>query len=330
MEIEVATQHIQISIELLLKLTSALPFDLYVKRTETKFSKLIKKNEVLDVERINNYAHKGIKFFYIDQSDYHIYTQYIYDLSTKLRDKSTKEAEALELLKELVVLSVHELTTSYNLSHESASSAALVVSESINYIEKDIRFAIKLINMLSERQYLLKKSIATSIFSILLAKEMGIISKSNLQLIGLGALFHDIGIAMISFDPEAIYEINRDQRIELNRHPELGKQAVDTNKSMPQGVSLIIQQHHEQPNGLGYPGRLKDSQIYPPAKIVAVTSSFIALVSHRTFRQAVSNDEALRLMEESAGKYDQVILKAFKDLLSPETKKERIKASTYS
>lgn len=36
-------RYIQISIELLLKLQILLPFDLYIKRTETKFSRLLKK-----------------------------------------------------------------------------------------------------------------------------------------------------------------------------------------------------------------------------------------------------------------------------------------------
>ncbi len=324
-------RYIQISIELLLKLQILLPFDLYIKRTETKFSRLLKKDEQIDVERVGSYAAKGIEYFYVTEPDYQIYTRYVLDLSTKLRENTgNRTGKELEVLKELIVLSVHELSTKYHLSHEASSSAALVVAESISFIEKDIRFAIKLINLLASREYLLKKSIAVSIFSILLAKELGIISKNNLQIIGLGALFHDIGTSMLSFDPEATYELTRDQRVELNRHPELGKQAVDTNKSLPQSVALIIQQHHEQPNGLGYPGRLKDSQIFPPAKIVAITSSFIALVSHRSYREAVTTEEALRLLEDSAGKFDNIGLKAFKDLLNPKDKQDKARASTYS
>lgn len=324
-------KYIQISIELLLKLQILLPFDLYIKRTETKFSRLLKKDEQIDVERVNSYAAKGIEYFYVTEPDYQIYSRYVLDLSSKLREQDgARTGKELEILKELVILSVHEISTKYKLSSEGASSAALVITESIAFIEKDMRFAIKLINLLASREYLLKKSISVSIFSILLAKELGIVSKSNLQIIGLGALFHDIGTSMLSFDPEETYELTRDQRIELNRHPELGKQAIDTNKSLPQGVALIIQQHHEQPNGLGYPGRLKDIQIFPPAKIVSITSSFIALVSHRSYREAVTTEEAFRLLEDSAGKFDNVGLKAFRDLLNPKDKQDKVRASTYS
>lgn len=326
------SEYLEVSIALLLKVKRPLFFDLYVQRSSSKYSKILKKNDTIDVNRIEAYEKKGIKYFFITREDYKIYTAFISKLGNILSSSSQRfnPNESVEILKELTIFTVHELSTELNVSNEVLEGASIVVSESVGMLEQDPKLAFRLISLLCSQKNLLKQSISTSIFSVLVAKKMGIVSKSNLELIGLGALLHDVGMAQLNFDPEETDILTRDQRKELNRHPELGKQLLDTNNVIKREVLQIILQHHEQPNGLGYPNCLKDKEIYPPAKIVAIVSCFVALISDRAYRKGVSKDAAFSNLEDSRDKFDAAILRHFKELLYPNGRTAKVSSSSYS
>ncbi|NLY88131.1 MAG: hypothetical protein GX085_00690, partial [Firmicutes bacterium] len=64
-------------------------------------------------------------------------------------------------------------------------------------------------------------------------------------------------------------------------------------------------QHHEREDGSGYPRGLRDKEIHPFAKIVAVADSYDAMVSKRPYKKPVFNHIALaELKEKSPLKYD--------------------------
>jgi HD-GYP domain-containing protein (c-di-GMP phosphodiesterase class II) len=63
----------------------------------------------------------------------------------------------------------------------------------------------------------------------------------------------------------------------------------------------IAQYHHEAINGTGYPeGRSKDA-IPLEARIVAVADVFDALTSHRSYKEAWTNDAAFAWLRQAAG-----------------------------
>ena len=151
----------------------------------------------------------------------------------------------------------------------------------------------------------------------MLAKMAEITSSHSLNFIGLGGFLHDIGCSQLTFDPEELEVLTAEQRKEMWRHPEMGKRMLDGVKGVRSEVLDIILQHHEQPNGQGYPNGIRNTEIYPMAKIVSIADSFSALISKRSFRAALSPDEALAIMNSDIGKFDKKYLKIFSDLILP-------------
>lgn len=64
----------------------------------------------------------------------------------------------------------------------------------------------------------------------------------------------------------------------------------------------VVNYHHENWDGSGYPEQLKGEKIPLAARIVAVADVYCALTEKRSFREAFSKEEALRIMEEESGK----------------------------
>ena len=78
-----------------------------------------------------------------------------------------------------------------------------------------------------------------------------------------------------------------------------------------------ILHHHERWDGDGYPGRLKGQQIPLNARIVCVADAFEAMVSNRSYRQALDKDVAIReLMKQKGTQFDPFIVDVFIECLN--------------
>lgn len=65
----------------------------------------------------------------------------------------------------------------------------------------------------------------------------------------------------------------------------------------------MARNHHEKWNGFGYPDRLKGEDIPIEARIMAIADVYDALVSKRCYKEAMSFEEAFKVMEESMGSH---------------------------
>ena len=66
-------------------------------------------------------------------------------------------------------------------------------------------------------------------------------------------------------------------------------------------VAKVIRHHHEQYNGMGYPGGLSDGDIPLGSRIILVADAFDALTTDRPYRQALSKASALEVLRAHAG-----------------------------
>lgn len=316
MVVTIDSTFINIDLFLVRKFKKGIPFDIFVKRSERHYTKIFRKGEVVDEERLQLYNSKGVKYFYVDSEGYKTYLKALEVVSERVfKDLDSVGPEELtHVLRELVIATAIELSTSIQIDQGQLSNCGNVVKGCVDVLNKDPKSFVRVLSLLSHHPHAVKHSVMTSIFSILLAKNLEIENQKLLQIIGLGAFLHDVGIAMLDYDPEAVTDLTPAQWKEMKAHPELGKRKVD-HLNIPPEVLTIILQHHEQPNGGGYPNNLKINQIYFPARIVAVADTFCALLTKRPFREAFTPIDALKAMRSDTGKFDSQVLVALEKML---------------
>lgn len=311
--------HIDISLNILKRFNRALSFDIYIQRTESSYTKIFKKGDLIDWERVTLYEDKGITHFYLTVKDYETYGSFVERLGDQLIGNSKKFSnnEARELLRDLSQFTIHEMIDKMNIDERAIYNASNVVEGCMEILDKDPKGILGIMGMLSNQPYILKHSVMVSLFSVLLAKSHGIKSDTNLKIIGLGAFLHDVGVSQLTFDPEDADQLTPEQRKEMNRHPEVGRQLLDRIIGIRGEVLQIVSQHHEQPNGAGYPNGLRDNDIYPPAKIVSIADTFSSLITKRSYRDGFSVSEAINIMRESMGKFDKNLIEQFSKIVLP-------------
>ena len=103
----------------------------------------------------------------------------------------------------------------------------------------------------------------------------------------------------------------------MQRHPEIGDALCAPLQSL-RAVRPIIRGHHERIDGSGYPQGLKGDDVPLLAQIVAVVDVYDALTSARSYRPALSTEEATRhLLEEAArGRFAMPHVEAFLDTVA--------------
>jgi putative nucleotidyltransferase with HDIG domain len=307
-----------VAIDLLRRFKRPMVFDIYLKRTEDNYTKLFHRNDPIDWERVNSYQLKGSTQFYVTDEDFKIYCLFVDKLGEYLKDQvqDMDEAEALAMLKDLVQYSLFEMVERHRLDEQTVSLAGQIITTCVEDLGNNKNALLQFVRAMATSPYLYKHATSVSVMSILLAKSMGIEVPSNLKNIGMGALLHDVGEGQLDFDPEEKEILTAEERKKLWQHPQLGKEFLENSGLLKREVLEIVLQHHEQPNGHGYPLGLRDAEIYPPAKIVGVVDTFCALLSARPWREAFSAEAAFEKMQDDKGKYCTQVMKALKQMLS--------------
>jgi putative two-component system response regulator len=97
------------------------------------------------------------------------------------------------------------------------------------------------------------------------------------------------------------------------QHCVIGAEIIgNTDSELLQLARSIALSHHERWDGTGYPYGLVGESIPLAGRIVAIADSFDAMISHRPYREAVSVDEAIALLQSLAGThYDPQLVALF-------------------
>ena len=146
-----------------------------------------------------------------------------------------------------------------------------------------------------------------------------------------GALLHDIGKLVVPADllnkPGRLTE---DEWALVRRHPVAGAEML-ADVDFPWDVRPIVECHHECWDGSGYPHGLAGERIPLAARIVCVADVYDVLTSDRSFKRALSHQEALDVMRRDVGRqFDPAVFRAFDEIIAEWTLAEPKPAVTVA
>ncbi len=192
--------------------------------------------------------------------------------------------------------------------HETRETSGMLLAEII----KTPDAIINLLAVKSFDDYTYAHSINVATLALTIGHAMNL-SKPDLQVLGTGALLHDVGRLRLDLAVLQKKGTLTDKEFEgIREHPRLGLEILKPCADLDPRVREIVLSHHEKFQGGGYPDGLKGKDIPLFARIVSIADVYDALTSPRPYRPPIKPYEAIRiLLSNIDNQFDPEILAVF-------------------
>nr|WP_275405823.1 HD-GYP domain-containing protein [Desulfovibrio sp. JC022] len=150
-------------------------------------------------------------------------------------------------------------------------------------------------------EYTYTHSINVNLYSLLLGKALGL-NRSELESLGIAALFHDVGKGRV---PNKV--LNKPGKLTdseyevMKSHSRKGLEVLGDVEGLDGAVLRGVVEHHERYDGNGYPSGIKGEDIHPFGRIIAISDVYDALTSVRVYKKAITPAKTLSQMYKWKG-----------------------------
>lgn len=170
------------------------------------------------------------------------------------------------------------------------------INNVFSHINNNIDSLLFISKLRQHDKYTYTHNLNVSIFSIAFASAIGL-GESNIKILGLSGLFHDIGKLYINEDI-----LNKPDKLtakefeEIKKHPTLGFNILQNDKSATIEVCKAAHEHHEKYSGGGYPQDISFKKISTYASLISIIDVFDALTSDRSYKRKIDLHKALGII----------------------------------
>jgi len=194
----------------------------------------------------------------------------------------------------------------------NTQDAKEIVTEIANSITRSPHAMMWLTNLKERDEYTSIHCMNVCIMALSFGRSLGL-EKAELEILGLGALLHDLGKIRIPLEIlNKPGKLTFDEFEIMKTHPMEGYQILKEQGDVPSEVLDIVKHHHERQNGKGYPSGLDSDEINNLTKFVAIVDVYDAITSDRCYHDAISPYDALKNMYEWVNKgFDKDVIENF-------------------
>ncbi len=253
-----------------------LSSDLFLK-VDSKFLHYRNKGDLLEGDKLNFFMQKNVKNIYVkfeQLEDLMAWLKSKREESTQeiLEDVGEEHRELVEKREELKE-KIYDTFTDFEMDSGISDVLKSQVNEFIEDAkELDVSKAI-LAKLVKHNSSVADHALNTANVALYMAMVLGHGNQQVLEDIYFGALFHDY--AKIKIPPEVLEnKSNVRYNQAIQDHPKKSAAAVRKLDNIRPEVVKIVEQHHEQYNGNGYPQGLKEDDIFGLAMIVSMANVF--------------------------------------------------------
>lgn len=146
--------------------------------------------------------------------------------------------------------------------------------------------------------------------------------KEDIDKLKIAILLYDIGNLML---PQELLQktgpLTESEKIQIKSHPVIAAREILKPISEIQDIIPIVEHHHENWDGSGYPGKVSGEKIPLPSQIILIVDAYFALIEKRAYRDALSPKEALDVIKADSNiKWNPILVKEFVALVEADIK----------
>jgi putative nucleotidyltransferase with HDIG domain len=136
--------------------------------------------------------------------------------------------------------------------------------------------------------YTFQHSVNVAIIAGVLSKWLGDDAERMKNMV-LAGLLHDVGKAIV---PEEVLNkpgpLTTSEMSVMKQHSDYGYEILKKAKVLDDDILAGVWQHHERLDGTGYPGGLRETNVMPSARLIAIGDTYDAMTSDRVYRSKMT------------------------------------------
>lgn len=188
----------------------------------------------------------------------------------------------------------------------------VVVQQLVKHVSSNPNSMLWLTNLQQKHEHTARHCLNVSILAIAFGRHLNL-SEEELNLLGLGAVLHDVGKMRI---PKEILDkpgkLTDEEYAKIRTHAADGHTVLKLARNIPEQALTIVRSHHERVDGKGYPDGLQGDAVPRLARIVALVDGYDMMTGDYPFRTAVPPADALRtLRTEGAEEFGADLVQEF-------------------
>ena len=149
------------------------------------------------------------------------------------------------------------------------------------------------------------------------------LEKDDADKLRVAMLLYDVGNLML---PHELLQkkdpLTDEERAYIQNHPSIAANELLSNIPEVKDIIPIIEKHHENWDGSGYPNKLAGNDIPLSSQIILIIDAYFALTEPRIYRKALTPYEALDIIKKDANKkWNSTLVNEFVKLIEIELRK---------
>lgn len=283
-EISPTPYYSKVRVELIFKV-NVLPCSLYVRLSEQKFVKVMNQGDLFTQSDIMRFAKKSVQYLYIESKDLKgFFEKMLNEYTAKVHLEGlaadTNDGSVVGEVQE----TIHDIGAQFGFTPELELVAKANVQLALKLMRKDKNMAVVLQKLLANKSaYNFTHGVAVATVACDLARRMTWDSEQTFFKLTLAALLHDsplgdLEIAQVQDVPDGVdleKTYSKKEAEAWRKHPNEAANIVKNFSDIPPDIDVIIQQHHERPDGNGMPNKLGHLRIAPLSAIFIVAHDMV-------------------------------------------------------
>jgi len=253
--------------------------DIFIRLSESKFVKLFREGDAFDMNDMEKYTvKKGVNYLYLLKKDIQEFIEkYNADLQKIMMNAQNLNIEEAAKLHESIYETAQEIGSRVGFTKDVQQLARAHTQLTIKQMGKSPKLSTLLQKIKSyQGQYIGSHSAIIGYMACAIASHLEWGSEVTFHKLTLAAFLHDVvltdhklahcnsleEVKKLGYKPEVVTA--------YKQHPILSSQIARQFHEVPADVDVIILQHHERPDGSGFPRGLAHSYIAPLAMVFMV------------------------------------------------------------
>ncbi len=254
------------------------------------------------LETLNNLKQENHDFLFIKSEDYENFLlEATKDLQTKLNSSGVKVIEKLKAQFDSVE-NIHQSLWNIGISHSEIELANTIVTTAHNIINRQPKVSKIIAKLMNKNNYTYQLAMLTSYMSSAIFMKSDWFSKTISQKLALASILQDISLEhdehakIINKKEMAIYP--EDIQKIIKNHPQESVKYLDDLKEISNDTKNLILNHHERPDGSGFPREETLLGLSPLSCIFIIAHEFSHRLIIKPLTQKILEDLLIEFNEK--------------------------------